>query len=294
MPDLNYTIEGAEPQRFAAAPLLLFKLHLRRGPPDGMLADADPRRRPALPGADRAGAASLHDAEKDRLLDLFGTPERWGRRCGPCSGRTSTRPSRVRRHCNVDLPVPCSFDFSLAATKYFAALEEGDIPFCFLFSGTIFYEAPTAPCRWRRSPGRRRRTFRLPGGDLAGMMDLHYPNIAWLCLRKDVFDRLDRFQSRSGLPDLGAAPGAAARRGRGAGDAMNRAIVDPIADAVLYEGYILYPYRPSIKNRQRWTFGGLYPRPTARRNAGDASGNQTECLSTDAETTFEAVVRFLH
>ena len=40
---------------------------------------------------------------------------------------------------------------------------------------------------------------------------------------------------------------------------MNRAAVERIAEAVLYEGYILYPYRPSVKNRQRWTFGGLYP-----------------------------------
>ena len=46
---------------------------------------------------------------------------------------------------------------------------------------------------------------------------------------------------------------------------MNRASVDPIADAVLYEGYILYPYRPSTKNRQRWTFGGLYPEAYCKR-----------------------------
>jgi hypothetical protein len=42
---------------------------------------------------------------------------------------------------------------------------------------------------------------------------------------------------------------------------MNAPLVDQIANAVLYEGYLLYPYRPSVKNRQRWTFGGLYPRP---------------------------------
>ena len=41
---------------------------------------------------------------------------------------------------------------------------------------------------------------------------------------------------------------------------MNQGLVDQIAAAVLYEGYILYPYRPSVKNRQRWTFGGLVPR----------------------------------
>ncbi len=77
---------------------------------------------------------------------------------------------------------------------------------------------------------------------------------------------------------------------------MNRATVDRIADAVLYEGYILYPYRPSVKNRQRWTFGGLYPEAYCRAQAGaDASGNQTECLiHGGADATVETVVRFLH
>jgi hydrogenase maturation protease len=72
--------------------------------------------------------------------------------------------------------------------------------------------------------------------------------------------------------------------------------VDRIADAVLYEGYILYPYRPSIKNRQRWTFGGLYPEAYVRaRVCGDASGNQTECLVLGTSATaFDARVRFLH
>ena len=41
---------------------------------------------------------------------------------------------------------------------------------------------------------------------------------------------------------------------------MNRELARKVADAVLYEGYMLYPYRPSaIKNRQRWSFGILYP-----------------------------------
>ncbi len=60
---------------------------------------------------------------------------------------------------------------------------------------------------------------------------------------------------------------------------MNAALVDQIADAVLYEGYLLYPYRPSVKNRQRWTFGGLYPRPYSEaRNGTDPWMSQTECL----------------
>ena len=61
---------------------------------------------------------------------------------------------------------------------------------------------------------------------------------------------------------------------------MNRELVDRIAAAVLYEGYILYPYRPSLKNRQRWTFGGLYPEAwcQAQGAGADASASQTECL----------------
>jgi hydrogenase maturation protease len=75
---------------------------------------------------------------------------------------------------------------------------------------------------------------------------------------------------------------------------MNRTLADRIADAVLYEGYILYPYRPSVKNRQRWTFGGLYPEAFCTIQ-GDASANQTECLVRgDRQTALEAVVRFLH
>lgn len=69
-----------------------------------------------------------------------------------------------------------------------------------------------------------------------------------------------------------------------------------IANAVLYEGFLLYPYRPSaIKNRQRWTFGVLCPPAFCRRAAaGDRSESRTECLVRgDTATTVAAKVRFL-
>jgi hydrogenase maturation protease len=77
---------------------------------------------------------------------------------------------------------------------------------------------------------------------------------------------------------------------------MNRALVNRLADAVLYEGYILYPYRPAVKNRQRWTFGGLYPAAYSRQTAGsEAPANQTEILVRGSDATHvEVVVRFLH
>jgi hypothetical protein len=77
---------------------------------------------------------------------------------------------------------------------------------------------------------------------------------------------------------------------------MNRPLVDQIADAVLYEGYLLYPYRPSVKNRQRWTFGGLYPRSYSETQAGtDPWMSQTECLVHAYEgARLSLRVRFLH
>ncbi|MEO7564377.1 MAG: hypothetical protein ABIS46_04030, partial [Sphingomicrobium sp.] len=77
---------------------------------------------------------------------------------------------------------------------------------------------------------------------------------------------------------------------------MNFAHVEAIVSAVLYEGYILYPYRPSsVKNRQRWTFGGVYPRDYAAVDSSSPSRMQTEVLvSGDAETSLYIRVRFLH
>ena len=78
---------------------------------------------------------------------------------------------------------------------------------------------------------------------------------------------------------------------------MNTKLIEDVAAAVLYEGYLLYPYRASsIKNKQRWNFGVLYPLAYAERQSGaDAGSMRNECL---VRATSEAIprvrVRFLH
>jgi hypothetical protein len=70
-----------------------------------------------------------------------------------------------------------------------------------------------------------------------------------------------------------------------------------IAEAVLYEGYMLWPYRRSAtKNQQRWTFGGVYPRSYSEaRGEDDPWMMQTQCLvSGDGGSVVEVKVRFLH
>lgn len=77
---------------------------------------------------------------------------------------------------------------------------------------------------------------------------------------------------------------------------MNTALINAIANAVLYEGYMLYPYRASsIKNRQRFNFGVLYPRFYSEAQSGsDAWSMQTELLMTgNSQSAVEVRVRFL-
>ena len=77
---------------------------------------------------------------------------------------------------------------------------------------------------------------------------------------------------------------------------MNLRAVEQIAKAVLYEGYMLYPYRPSsVKNQQRWNFGVLCPQSYSEVQKGsEAWTMQTECLVEGSVlTAIEVRVRFL-
>ena len=95
---------------------------------------------------------------------------------------------------------------------------------------------------------------------------------------------------------MGRSFGQGTRRASGNGAVMNAALVDGIVKAVLYEGYMLYPYRPSsVKNQQRFNFGVVYPRAYSEATGGsDAWTMQTQCLvqgGDDAECIVR--VRFL-
>jgi hypothetical protein len=200
MPELDFQVEGAEPERAAAAPLLRFRLRVTErvrpgAPPTPVHAVALSCQIRIEPARRRYGAG-----EQERLQDLFGTPERWGQTLRPLLWtHAGVVVPPFEGSTLVDLPVPCSYDFSLAATRYFDALEGGEIPLCFLFSGTIFYDSPEHGLQVAQVPWDREAYFRLPASTWRALMDLYFPNGTWLCLRKDVFDRLTRFKSRHGL-----------------------------------------------------------------------------------------------
>lgn len=97
------------------------------------------------------------------------------------------------------LPVPCTFDLNVAATKYFHALEGGEVPLLFLFSGTVFYPAADGRLQVQQIAWSKECVHRMPVQVWRDLMDHHYPNTAWLTLHRDVFDRLHAYKRRQGL-----------------------------------------------------------------------------------------------
>ena len=139
--------------------------------------------------------------EQASMLDLFGEPERWSQTLRSLLGPTPAWLCRAFRTPRVtDLHVPCTFDFNVAATKYFEGLTDGEIPLHFLFSGTVFYAdaegvLQVAPISWEQEA-----RYKLPVNVWREMMEAYYPNTVWLNLRRDVFDRLYQYKIQHGLP----------------------------------------------------------------------------------------------
>jgi hypothetical protein len=193
MPELDFRVEKAEAVAYAAAPLLGFELRIAQTG-----TDQPPIRSILLQCQIRIEPAQRRYGphEQDKLFDLFGKREDWNRTLRSMLWtHTSTVAPSFTGSTVVELPVPCTFDFNVAATKYFDALENGEVPLLLLFSGTIFYEADDGRLQVGQIPWEKEAAYRLPVQTWKQMMDLYYPNSAWLCLRKDVFDRLQRYKS---------------------------------------------------------------------------------------------------
>src|SRR6266542_149234 len=201
MPELNFDVEGAEPVLFAASPLLAFRLRITQT--DSEEGEETRIQSVALRCQVRIEPTRRRytGEEPERLYDLVGETALWERTLKSMLwAHTSVIVPPFTGSTVVDLPVPCPYDFNVAATKYFYALEDDEVPLCLLFSGTIFYQdqdgrLQVAPISWEKEA-----MYRMPVRVWKDLMERYYPDCAWLCLRKDVFDRLYRYKSRHGLP----------------------------------------------------------------------------------------------
>jgi hypothetical protein len=197
MPDLDFAVESAESVPFAAAPTISLKLRVTNAQPEENIHTIALRAQIQIEATRRR----YSDADKAKLLDLFGEPDRWSR----------TLRAMLWTHASVvipaftestiaDLQIPCTFDFNVAATKYFHGVADGEIPLNLLFSGTVFYAQPDGTLQVTPIPWNKEARFRLPVQVWRKMMDEYYPNSAWLCVHRDVFERLYEFKVRNGIP----------------------------------------------------------------------------------------------
>jgi len=197
MPDLSFDVYGVHVVPFAVTPQLVFKLRVDNGAQDEAIHTVTLRCQIQIEATRRGYSAD----EQQELRDLFGEPQRWNQtlRTFLWSHASAVVPP-FTGSTEFDLPVPCTFDFNVATTKYFAGLSDGDIPLCLQFSGTIFYAKDDGPLQVVLIPWTKEARFKLPLKVWKELMDTYYPNTAWLCLGRDVFKRLLRHKVENGIP----------------------------------------------------------------------------------------------
>jgi Family of unknown function (DUF6084) len=197
MPELDFRVESVAAVPYAAAPTLAFRLRVTNANRDEVIHSMALRAQIQIEVTRRHYSAE----EQARLNDLFGEPGRWGQTLKTMLWtHVAVNVPPFQGETTVEIPVPCTFDFNVASTKYFHGLNEGDLPLNFLFSGTVFYrsehdELQVAPISWEKEA-----KFRLPLKIWKQMIDEYYPNTAWLCLRRDAFERLYEYKVRNGIP----------------------------------------------------------------------------------------------
>lgn len=198
MPDLKIQVESAQAVPFAAVPTIAFGLSIVNSSVQETVYAIALRCQIQIEVTRR----TYTPEEQARLSDLFGQPERWGQTLRNLLWTHSSIvvPAFAGDRTTAEMNIPCTFDFNVAATKYFDGLASGEIPLLMLFSGTVFY-APengtlqVAPISWELES-----RFRLEAAVWKDMMAKYYPNSVWINLRRDVFDQLYEYKIAHGIP----------------------------------------------------------------------------------------------
>ncbi|MGW6333442.1 DUF6084 family protein [Nocardia rhamnosiphila] len=190
----TFAVLEIAPQPYSAAPILSARVGI------ASLAD-EPVHAIALRAQVRIQPSRRRysDEEGAGLTDLFGTRERW----------RDTQRSFLWMHCatmvpgfsggaEVDMPMPCTYDFEVTGSKYLHALRDGSVPLLFLFSGTVFIKG-SGGFAIQQIPWDREDTFDMPVAVWQELMAAHFPNTGWVRLHRDTLEELAAYKSGHGL-----------------------------------------------------------------------------------------------
>lgn len=200
-PELSFAVEGAAPLEFAAVPTVVFRLRVTGEDSAEVAAVALDVR----VGITLRRRGYTHET-RARLAELLGAPG--GEGTTPHSlfwAQTSVMVPRFTGKITVELPIGCSYDLEMALVRYLDALEDGVVPLEFLFSGSVFYRDTGGALQVARIPWDREATYPLPISVWRAVLEQHYPDSAWLRVRRDTLARLNTYRARRLLPGWEAA-----------------------------------------------------------------------------------------
>jgi hypothetical protein len=193
--DLVFDCTGARADKYAVVPQM--QLTLRISETSGQRVEAIALRcQIRIEPARRRYSAD----EADRLTDLFGETQRWADTLKPMQfTNLSIMVPGFSGSTEIDLAVPLTYDMEIGATRYFAGLDEGEVPLLLLFSGTVF-SLIGAQMSVTQVPWSKETSYRLPVSTWREAIDAHFPNSSWIRLSSTAMDELLEYKTRRALP----------------------------------------------------------------------------------------------
>ncbi len=200
VPEPDFEITSAAHLAFAAAPTMVFSATATDAAGHEIQSLAltvqvmiDPAKRGYDPEA------------RERLEELFGPPAHWAPSTQglPWAQVAVVVPAFTERTMFA-IQVPCTYDLEVAATKYFYALEDGEVPLSFHFNGQIFYRGRDGKLQVTPVPWSKTSTFRMPVAAWRRMIEEHYPGGGWIRLSAETLRALNAHRAADGPPTFDA------------------------------------------------------------------------------------------
>jgi hypothetical protein len=194
MIDLDFHLVAVAPEPYAMSPILNVRLRIDDAGGEQIHAIALRAQVRLEPHRRRYGSA-----EAAALADLFGPRERWTSTLRSFLWmQTSTLVQGFTGSTEVDLPMPCTYDFEVTASRYLHALENGTIPIALLFSGTVFTRG-MAGFGVEQIPWDKEVRHEVPVQVWRDLVRQQFPGTGWLRLDHETMATLAAYKASHGF-----------------------------------------------------------------------------------------------
>src|SRR4029077_18670968 len=145
------------------------------------------------------------DATRERLVELFGAPERWAVTTRSLVwSKLDVLVPAFKGTTTVTVPIAYHYDLELAAAKYLHSLPDGDAPLALHFNGMIYYPGEDGGLQMVLMPWSKSIDFRMPVSVWRETIEHYYPGTSWIAGGSLTVDALQREKLKRGLATLDA------------------------------------------------------------------------------------------